>query len=47
MATSIALALNRESQLGVSMGHREVERVMSDALSSLEPVAPPRPKKRG
>jgi AcrR family transcriptional regulator len=47
MATSIALALNRESQLGVSMGHREVERVMSEALSSLEPVAPPRPKKRG
>jgi AcrR family transcriptional regulator len=42
MATSIALALTRESQLGISMGHREVERVISDALASLEPVAPRR-----
>ena len=46
MATSIALALTRESQLGISMGHREVERVISEALSNLEPVAPARTKSR-
>jgi AcrR family transcriptional regulator len=38
MATSLALALRRESQLGVSMGHREVERVIGEALAALEPV---------
>lgn len=46
MATSIALALTRESQLGIRMGHREIERVISEALSTLEPVAPPRTKRR-
>jgi AcrR family transcriptional regulator len=45
MATSIALALTRESQLGISMGHRETERVISEALASLEPVAPSRTKR--
>lgn len=46
MATSLALALTRESQLGVSMGHRETERAISEALASLEPVAAPRTKQR-
>jgi hypothetical protein len=46
MATSIALALTRESQLGISMGHREVERVISEALSALEPITPPRAKRQ-
>ena len=44
MATSIALALTRENQLGVSMGHREVERILSEYLSELEPVTAPRKK---
>ena len=46
MATSLALALTRESQLGISMGHRETERVISEALASLEPVTTPRAKRR-
>jgi AcrR family transcriptional regulator len=46
MATSIALALTRESQLGISMGHRELEGVISKALATLEPVVPPPPKRR-
>jgi AcrR family transcriptional regulator len=39
MATSIALALTREAQLGISMGHREIERLIASSLSALEPVA--------
>jgi AcrR family transcriptional regulator len=46
MATSVALALTRESQLGINMGHREVERVIGEALAALEPVEPPRAKRR-
>ena len=46
MATSIALALTRENQLGVSMGHRETERVISAALAALEPVKAPRANRR-
>ena len=46
MATSVALALTRENQLGVSLGHREVEWVIGEALASLEPVAPPRASRR-
>jgi AcrR family transcriptional regulator len=38
MATSFALALNRESQLGISMGHREIEALITGGLESLEPV---------
>jgi AcrR family transcriptional regulator len=39
MATSIALALNREAQLGVSMGHGEMERLIFGSLAALEPTA--------
>jgi AcrR family transcriptional regulator len=46
MATSIALALTRENQLGISMGHRETERVIGEALAALEPVVAPRAKRR-
>ena len=46
MATSIALALTRENQLGISMGHRETERVIGEALAALEPVAAPRARRR-
>lgn len=42
MATSLALALTRESQLGIDMGHREVERMIGETLAALEPVARPR-----
>lgn len=41
IATSVALALTRENQLGVSMGHRETERVISEVLASLEPAPSP------
>lgn len=37
MATSFALALNREAQLGISMGHREIEELIAGGLASLEP----------
>lgn len=39
LATSIALALTRESQLGVSLGHGEVEALIASSLAALEPVA--------
>jgi AcrR family transcriptional regulator len=39
MATSFALALNHEAQLGISMGHREIEQLIAGALASLEPPA--------
>ena len=38
MATSIALALTREAQLGVSLGHGEVERLIGECLARLEPA---------
>lgn len=38
MATSIALALTREAQLGISTGHAELESLINDSLSALEPV---------
>jgi AcrR family transcriptional regulator len=36
LATSVALALNREAALGVSTGHAEVEGLVEQALSALE-----------
>lgn len=39
MATSIALAINREAQLGVTMGHPELERLIAGGLEALEPHA--------
>lgn len=39
MATSIALAITREAQLGVSAGHAELEGLIRDSLFALEPVA--------
>jgi AcrR family transcriptional regulator len=44
MATSIALALNREAHLGVAMGHPEVERLIAEALSGLEPLTAAEPE---
>ena len=38
MATSFALALNREAQLGIAMGHREIEDLIAGGLAALEPV---------
>lgn len=37
MATSIALAVTREAQLGISTGHAELEALIADALAKLEP----------
>ena len=37
LATSTALSLIRESDLGVSVGHREIHKVIHDFLSELEP----------
>ena len=39
LATSIALAITREAQLGVTMGHPELERLISGSLEALEPRA--------
>jgi AcrR family transcriptional regulator len=36
LATSVALALNREASLGVVMGHGEVERLIAEVLGALE-----------
>jgi AcrR family transcriptional regulator len=38
MATSIALAITREAQLGISAGHAELESLIRDSLSALEPI---------
>ena len=38
MATSFALALNREAQLGIEMGHREIEELIAGGLAALEPL---------
>lgn len=37
LATSVGLALTREAALGVSMGHAEIEAVIEQFLSALEP----------
>jgi AcrR family transcriptional regulator len=39
MATSIALAITRETQLGVSLGHAELEALIGNSLTALEPIA--------
>lgn len=53
LATSLALALNREAQLGVDDGHAEINALISDFFSAVEPngeaVAKPvkKPSRRG
>jgi AcrR family transcriptional regulator len=37
LATSAALAMNREAALGVSMGHAEIEQLIARSLAALEP----------
>ena len=37
LATSLALSLNREAELGVSAGHREIMKVIKDFLAEVEP----------
>jgi len=37
LATSLALSLNREAQLGVTAGHREIMAVIADFLAKTEP----------
>lgn len=37
MATSIALAITREAQLGVTLGHPELEQLIAASLEALEP----------
>ncbi|CAN7604462.1 helix-turn-helix domain containing protein [Phenylobacterium sp. LjRoot219] len=37
LATSVALALTREAALGVSMGHAEVEALIEQFITALEP----------
>ena len=37
LATSVALSLNREAQLGVKAGHKEIMAVISEFLSEAEP----------
>lgn len=38
LATSLALSLNRESQLGINAGHRDVMAAVRALLAKLEPV---------
>lgn len=38
LATSAALALNREAALGVSLGHAEIEQLIAQSLSAFEPA---------
>jgi len=38
LATSVALAMNREATLGIFTGHAELERLINDALEALEPT---------
>ncbi len=40
LATSVALALNREGALGISTGHAEIVAMIEQAMSSLEPPRP-------
>jgi AcrR family transcriptional regulator len=37
IATSVALSLSREAQLGIDMGHRDVMEVIDQFISSVEP----------
>jgi AcrR family transcriptional regulator len=41
LATSVALALNREAAIGVTTGHAEIEKLADELLASLEPQARP------
>jgi AcrR family transcriptional regulator len=38
LATSVALALTREAELGVTTGHPEIEAIIEQCLSALEPA---------
>lgn len=40
LATSVALALTREAELGISTGHNEIMTVIGDFLSEVEPPEP-------
>jgi AcrR family transcriptional regulator len=40
LATSVALALNREAAIGVTAGHDEILTLVEDLLGALEPVSP-------
>jgi AcrR family transcriptional regulator len=42
LANSAALSLTREASLGISSGHAEVNRLIEECLSTLEPSAPKR-----
>jgi hypothetical protein len=43
LTTSIALALTRESALGITTAHREINELLKQCLSALEPTGPRRP----
>jgi hypothetical protein len=43
LTTSIALALTRESALGITAAHKEIDDLMRQCLSALEPAASRRP----
>jgi hypothetical protein len=43
LTTSIALALTRESALGITTAHREIDDLVKRCLSALEPPGPRRP----
>jgi AcrR family transcriptional regulator len=43
LTTSIALALTRESALGITTAHREIKDLVKQCLSALEPAGPQRP----
>jgi AcrR family transcriptional regulator len=47
LTTSLALAITRESALGVAMGHREIELLVKQCLSTLEPSRVTRRKPHG
>jgi hypothetical protein len=46
LTTSIALALTRESALGITTAHREIEDLVTQCLSALEPTGARRPRVR-
>lgn len=47
LATSAALALTRESAIGVAMGHAEIQDLIGQSLAALEPDRPaPKPRSR-
>lgn len=46
LASSAALALTRESAIGMAMGHTEVQDLIGEAIAALEPSGAP-PKRRG